>query len=193
MKNWPSFHQLSTDCDLAQVASITMCWLLFFLPLYAVIKSFTMSRKDAVSGSRMNLFVRPASFYLDRFVLWFFSFRADQEGRFYQSMEGEITKLVDHRGLTGSLIPAFELNGHSFEYGKGSQNPAIDLLTNGGVLTQYISYKITYDRRGRIIQLSVSQNEWCRFIKNAHHHLIPEERTCGGHSKTDGCESAVSF
>ena len=170
-----------------------MCWLLFFLPLYAVIKSFTMSRKDAVSGSWMNLFVRPSSFYLDRFVSWFFQFRADQEGRFYQSMEGEITRLVDHLGLTGSEISAFELNGHFFEYGKGSRNPGIDLLAKGGMLTQDMSYKITYDHKGRIIQLSVSQNEWCRFIKNAHHPLIPEERTCGGHSEADGCESAVSF
>jgi len=191
MKNWSSFYQVITDCDLAHVAPITMCWLLFFLPLYALIKSFTVSRKNAVTESGMNLFVRPVSFYLNGVVSWLFHHGEDQKERIYQTEEGEISRLAKHRGITGSV---FELNGHSFEYGKGSRNPGIDLLENGGVLIPSMSYKITYDHKGRIIQLSVSRNEWCRCVKKVHHHLIPEEAASGSHfSETAGCESSVSF
>jgi hypothetical protein len=178
MKNWEIYHSLSNGFHLSHSTYFVVCCLMFFLPLYAVVRSFSVGAyKDEDSQSRIQLYTRHTIWS------WLLQFRTAQE----YEVCGMISRMT---GANEECVSAFEINGHSFGCGEGSINSGIDVGANGGLLVEGIFYQMKHDGKGRIIHMSVSREDWFHLCSKIYH---PADAGSMDSEFQEGCDKIVIF
>lgn len=71
-------------------------------------------------------------------------YRQRIESRDFNEVEGKITKLTESTLLAGNPVATFEVSGHAFEYGRGSENYELDMTKKDGILANGLSVRILF-------------------------------------------------
>lgn len=72
------------------------------------------------------------------------NYRQHIENSDYAEVRGKITNLTESTILSGNPAASFEVAGPIFEYGRGSENYALDIIEKGGVLANGLSVRIWF-------------------------------------------------
>lgn len=64
------------------------------------------------------------------------------ESHDYTEVRGEITHLTESTLVAGNPAATFEVAGHVFAYGRGSENYQLEMVDKGGILTNGLPVKI---------------------------------------------------
>lgn len=82
----------------------------------------------------------------------------DFQNHQYTEVRGKITHLTESTLMAGNPAATFEVAGHVFAYGRGSENYELDMVEKGGFLTNKLPVKIWF-KDNKILRVSTAAEE----------------------------------
>jgi len=152
------------------VFSIVLSLVFPALLLFFGVRGFRRSEGKAGKTISMIVFIVGLTSLITGIVALFMDplaaeYRQSIESRDYSEIQGSISNLTESTLCAGNPAATFEVNGHVFEYARGSENYELNMVEKGGFLANGLGVIIWF-RDDKILRVFTMNEQRSKDLSN---------------------------